>query len=169
MEGNMFFAQVNLVDIIVVLLYLFATAYLGYLGYRGTKTTTDYLVAGRKAHPFIMSLSYGATFISTSAIVGFGGVAGNFGMSLLWLTFCNIFIGIFIAFIFLGEPTRRIGHRLDAHTFPELLGRRYQSTFIQVFAGLVIALFIPLYGAAVLIGGTEFFPRRLGWITTRRC
>jgi SSS family solute:Na+ symporter len=152
----MILAQVNFFDIGIVLLYLFLTAYLGWLGYRGTKTTTDYLVAGRKAHPFVMALSYGATFISTSAIVGFGGVAAMFGMSLLWLTFCNIFVGIFIAFIFLGEPTRRIGHRLDAHTFPELLGRRYQSRFIQVFAGLVIALFMPLYGAAVLIGGTEF-------------
>jgi len=152
----MILAQISFVDISIVLLYVFATAYLGWLGYRGTKTTTDYLVAGRKVHPFVMALSYGATFISTSAIVGFGGVAAMFGMSLLWLTFCNIFVGIFIAFIFLGEPTRRIGHRLDAHTFPELLGRRYQSKFIQVFAGLVIALFMPLYGAAVLIGGTEF-------------
>jgi solute:Na+ symporter, SSS family len=149
-------AEVALVDILVVLSYLCVTAYLGWLGYRGTKSTTDYLVAGRKAHPFIMSLSYGATFISTSAIVGFGGVAGVFGMSLLWLTFCNIFIGIFIAFIFLGEPVRRLGHRLDAHTFPELLGRRFQNRAVQVFAGVVIALFMPLYGAAVLIGGTEF-------------
>lgn len=155
-------AQVSLLDVIVVLIYLFATAYLGWLGYRGTQNAADYLVAGRKAHPFIMALSYGATFISTSAIVGFGGVAGLFGMSLLWLTFCNIFIGIFIAFVFLGGPTRRIGHRLDAHTFPELLGRRYQSTFIQVFAGVVIALFMPLYGAAVLIGGTEFISTALG-------
>ncbi|HTZ20547.1 MAG TPA: sodium:solute symporter family protein [Opitutaceae bacterium] len=149
-------AEINLVDISVVLLYLFITAYLGWLGYRGTKNTTDYLLAGRKTHPFIMALSYGATFISTSAIVGFGGVAGMFGMSLLWLTFCNIFVGIFIAFIFLGEPTRRLGHGLDAHTFPELLGHRYQSKSIQVMAGALIALFMPLYGAAVLIGGTEF-------------
>lgn len=154
--------EVAVLDILVVLLYLFATAYLGWLGYRGTKSTTDYLVAGRKTHPFIMSLSYGATFISTSAIVGFGGVAGNFGMSLLWLTFCNIFIGIFIAFTVIGEPTRELGHRLDAHTFPELLGRRYQSRFIQVFAGLVIALFMPLYGSAVLIGGTEFIATAFG-------
>ncbi len=152
----MMLAQIGFADISVVLIYLFLTAYLGWLGYRGTKTTTDYLLAGRTAHPVIMALSYGATFISTSAIVGFGGVAGMFGMSLLWLTFCNIFIGIFIAFIFLGEPTRRLGHRLDAHTFPELLGHRYQSRFIQVMAGAMIALFMPLYGAAVLIGGTEF-------------
>ena len=155
-------AEVSILDIIVVLLYLSVTAYLGWLGYRGTKTTTDYLVAGRKVHPFVMALSYGATFISTSAIVGFGGVAGLFGMSLLWLTFCNIFVGIFIAFVFLGGPTRRIGHRLDAHTFPELLGRRFQSKFVHVFAGLVILFFMPLYGAAVLIGGTEFLSTAFG-------
>lgn len=143
-------------EIIVVLLYLMVVVYLGYLGYRHTKTAADFMIAGRKVHPFIMALSYGATFISTSAIVGFGGVAGLFGMSLLWLTFLNIFVGIFIAFVFLGPPTRRMGHSLDAHTFPELLGRRFQSKFIQVFSGLIIFIFIPLYASAVLIGGCEF-------------
>jgi len=107
-------------------------------------------------------MSYGATFISTSAIVGFGGVAGLFGMSLLWLTFLNIFVGIFIAFVFLGGPSRRMGHHLDAHTFPELLGRRFKSKFVQVFAGLVIFFFIPLYAAAVLIGGCEFIATKFG-------
>jgi len=146
----------DLTTIIVVVAYLMAVGYLGYRGYRQTKTAADYLVAGRSIHPVVMALSYGATFISTSAIVGFGGVAGLFGMSVLWLTFLNIFVGIFIAFVFLGGPTRRMGHHLDAHTFPELLGRRFGSKFIQVFAGLVIFFFIPLYSAAVLIGGCEF-------------
>ena len=147
---------VGFLDIALTLVYLGACAYLGWLGFRHTKSAADYLLAGRKVHPFIMSMSYGATFISTSAIVGFGGVAAMFGMSLLWLTVCNIFVGIFIAFVVLGGRTRRLGHRLDAHTFPELLGRRYNSKFIQIFAGLIIFLFMPLYAAAVLIGGTEF-------------
>ncbi|MFP4057928.1 MAG: sodium:solute symporter [Candidatus Brocadiia bacterium] len=151
----------DLLSIIVVIAYLMAVGYLGYRGYRHTKTAADYLVAGRSIHPAIMALSYGATFISTSAIVGFGGVAGLFGMSLLWLTFLNIFVGIFIAFVFLGGPARRMGHHLDAHTFPELLGRRFDSRFIQVFAGLVIFLFMPLYSAAVLIGGSEFISTQL--------
>lgn len=142
--------------IVTVLLYLLVLGYLGYRGYRNTKTAADYMVAGRDIHPFVMALSYGATFISTAAIVGFGGVAGMFGMSLLWLTVCNIFAGIFVAFVFLGGPTRRMGHHLDAHTFPELLGRRFDCGFIQVFAGLLIFVFIPLYAAAVLIGGTAF-------------
>ncbi len=147
---------VSAVDIVVIVLYLLMVGYLGYLGFSRTKSATDFMIAGRKIHPFIMAMSYGATFISTSAIVGFGGVAGLFGMSLLWLTFLNIFVGIFIAFVFLAGPTRHLGHRLDAHTFPELLGRRYNSKFIQIFGGLVIFILMPLYAAAVLIGGCEF-------------
>jgi SSS family solute:Na+ symporter len=153
---------VGLTEIFVVLAYLLVVVYLGFLGYMRTKSAADYMIAGRRTHPFVMALSYGATFISTSAIVGFGGVAGMFGMSLLWLTFCNIFVGIFVAFVFLGGPTRRMGHHLDAHTFPELLGRRYGSQFIQVFAGLIIFLFIPIYAAAVLIGGCEFIAVKFG-------
>ena len=149
-------AQVNITDTIFVLLYLLLTFYLGWLGFRRTKSSTDYMIAGRGVHPFLMAMSYGATFISTSAIVGFGGVAGMFGLSLLWLTFLTVFVGIFISFVFMGGPTRRLGHHLGAHTFPELLGRRFSSKFIQVFSGTVIFVFIPLYASAVLIGGCEF-------------
>ena len=148
--------QITLSQTIVVLLYLMALGYLGYLGYRRSKTAEEYLVAGRDVHPYIMALSYGATFISTSAIVGFGGFAGMFGLSLLWLTFLNIFVGIFIAFVFLGGPTRRMGHRLGAHTFPELLGKRFNSRFVQVFAGLIIFIMMPIYAAGVLLGGVKF-------------
>ncbi len=128
---------------IVVIVYLLAIGYLGYWGYRQTKTAADYLVAGRNANPVIMALSYGATFISTSAIVGFGGVAANFGMGLLWLTVLNISVGIFIAFVFLGNPTRRMGHHLDAHTFPELMGKRFDSRLVQIFCALIIFCFMP--------------------------
>lgn len=141
---------------LVVVVYLFVIAYLGYYGYRKTKSTLDYLLAGREVHPVVMSLSYGATFISTSAIVGFGGVAAMYGMGLLWLTALNIVVGIGVAFILFGKRTRKMGHNLDAHTFPELLGKRYQSSFIQRFSGLVIFLFMPLYASAVLIGAARF-------------
>ncbi|MCX8038652.1 MAG: sodium:solute symporter family protein, partial [Candidatus Sumerlaeia bacterium] len=147
---------------IVTLIYLFITVYLGFRGYRETQTAADYLLAGRKTHPIIMALSYGATFISTSAIVGFGGVAATFGLGLLWLTFLNIFVGIFIAFVIFGKRTRPMSHNLDAHTFPELMGKRYQSNFIQVFMGVLIFVFMPLYAAAVIIGGARFVEQTFG-------
>jgi SSS family solute:Na+ symporter len=153
---------VNLtVLVIVVLVYCAIVAFLGWLGFRHTKSAADFLVGGRQIHPMLMALAYGSTFISTSAIVGFGGVAGLYGMGLLWLTAANIFVGIFIAFVVFGRPTRRLGAALDAHTFPELLGRRFQSRFIQGFAGGTIALLMPLYAAAVLIGGARFLEVQL--------
>ena len=148
--------------IAIVVVYLALVAYLGYRGFSGTKDSLDYMVGGRNIHPYVMALSYGATFISTSAIVGFGGVAALFGMSLYWLTFCNIFIGIFVAFVFFGKRTRRMGLNLDAHTFPEFLGRRLNSRFIQRMMGLVIFIFMPLYAAAVLIGASRIMEGLLG-------
>jgi SSS family solute:Na+ symporter len=94
---------VGVTEIIVVLAYLLVVVYLGFLGWKRTKSATDYLIAGRGVHPFVMAMSYGATFISTSAIVGFGGVAGMFGMSLLWLTFLNKYLcGHLYCFCFSG-------------------------------------------------------------------
>jgi len=149
-------------SIIAFIIYLFILTYLGYLGYKHTKTSADYLIGGRQIHPLIMAISYGATFISTSAIVGFGGAAGTLGMGLLWLTFLNIFMGIFIAFVVFGKRTRKMGHNLDAHTFPELLGNRFNSRFIQGFAGIIIFLFMPIYAAAVLKGGSDFIQTHFG-------
>ncbi len=153
--------HVGLWETIVIICYLAVLGYLGWLGYHRTRGATDYLIAGRRTHPFVMAMSYGATFISTSAIVGFGGVAGRVGMSLLWLVFLNIFVGIFIAFVFLGGRTRRMSHHLDAHTFPELLGRRFQSRAVQLIGGLIIFFFVPLYAAAVLLGGVHFIAEQL--------
>ena len=146
---------------VIILIYLLATIYLGYRGWKSTKDSEGYLVAGRKTHPYIMAMSYGATFISTSAIVGFGGNAGLFGMGLLWLTFFNIFVGIFVAFIVYGKRTRKMGHNLNAMTFPELLGKRFDSRFIQYGSGLVIFLGMPLYASVVLIGAARFMETTL--------
>ncbi|MDD3154999.1 MAG: sodium:solute symporter family protein, partial [Victivallaceae bacterium] len=143
----------------VACLYLAAIGYLGYRGYRKNVNSQDYLVAGRSAHPFVMAMSYGAAFISTSAIVGFGGIAGLFGLGLLWLPFMNIVFGIFVAFVFFGRPTRRIGKALGAQTFPDFLGRRFQSDGIKVASSLIIVLFMQLYSSVVLIGGARFLEK----------
>lgn len=141
---------------LIVVTYLLAIAFLGLKGYKETKSAKDYLVGGGNIHPYVMAISYGATFISTSAIIGFGGVSAAYGMGTIWLTFLNILFGILIAFIFFGRKTREIGHQIDAHSFPEFLGKRYQSKRIHLTAGLIIFIAMPLYAAVVLIGGARF-------------
>ena len=109
-----------------------------------------------------MALSYGAAFISTSAIVGFGGMAAEIGLSLIWLAGANIFFGIFLAFAVFGKRTRAIGLTLDAHTFPEFLSKRFASPFIRYFTAAVMIVSMPLYAAAVLIGAARILESLLG-------
>lgn len=147
---------------LIIFIYLSIMAGLTYLAYKNTHTENDYLIAGGNNNPFIMAMGYGSSFISTSAIIGFGGAAALFGMGILWLTVLTIFIGIFIAFVVYGKPTLKLSRELNARTFPELLGKRYDSTFIRRFAAIVIACTMPLYAAAVMIGAVWFLQLTLG-------
>ncbi|HIH76544.1 MAG TPA: sodium:solute symporter family protein [Methanomassiliicoccales archaeon] len=141
--------------------YAVVICYLAWLGYKKTKCNDDYMLAGRNIHPVILGLSYGATFISTSAIVGFGGYAAKLGMGIIWLVMLNISVGVLIAFMVFGKPTRRIGKKLGAMTFPDLLGKVYKSNFVQYVTGLIIMVGMPLYSSAVLIGGGRFIEQVL--------
>ncbi|MDD4180869.1 MAG: sodium:solute symporter family protein [Victivallaceae bacterium] len=141
--------------------YLITVTWLTLRGRSKTHTQEDFLVAGRKTHPFIMAMSYGAAFISTSAIVGFGGMSGCFGLGLLWLPFMNVMVGIIIAFIYFGKRTRKIGKNLEARTFPEFIGRRYDSKWLKIAVSSIIFFFMPLYCAVVLIGGARFLEQLL--------
>ncbi|MFC0187764.1 sodium:solute symporter family protein [Fictibacillus aquaticus] len=145
----------------VCLVYMGIMSWLAYYGFKKTTTESDYLVGGRNIHPAVMALSYGATFISTSAIVGFGGVAATFGMGLLWLSFLNIVLGIFVAFAVFGTRIRKLSVKLNATTFPTLLGERYNSKMITVLSGAMIFLLMPAYTSIVLIGGGRFLQESL--------
>ena len=152
----------TLVLTIATIIYIIITIALGYAGYKRTKGAEDYLVAGRCSHPVVIALSYGATFISTSAIVGFGGAAASLGMGLIWLTVFNIGVGILIAFVVFGRKTREIGLKLKAITFPDLMCKIYQSPLLQYISGFIILIGMPLYTAAILIGGARFLEPTLG-------
>ena len=160
-----YYIEVYIMDVmilaIVFVIYIFALVFVSYYAYRKTNSSEDFMIAGKDTHPFIMAMSYGATFVSTAAIVGFGGVAGEYGMSVLWLAFLNIIIGVFIAFVFLGKRTRRMGHALGSLTFPEFLGKRFDSRFIHYVSGLIIFCAMPLYAAVVLIGAARFLESSL--------
>ena len=147
---------------LIVMVYFLAIAFLGYLGYKKTKSSKDFLIGGGDMNPIVMSLSYGATFISASAIVGFGGVAAAFGMGIQWLMFLNMFMGVVIAFIVFGRPTRRIGAKLHAASFAQFLGSYYGSSKIRVFVAAIIFICMPLYAAAVLRGGVFCMQQVLG-------
>ncbi|AGI47885.1 Na+/proline symporter [Thermoplasmatales archaeon BRNA1] len=145
------------VPIFAVMLVIFAaiTIMLGVWGYRNTKNNSEYLLGRSKTNPVIIGLSYGATFLSASAVIGFGGQAATHGLSLMWLCFMNLFIGLLVAFIFFAPRTRRMGRKLNAATFSDLLGKMFDSKSIRAFVAILIIVMMPIYCAAVLKGGVN--------------
>lgn len=141
---------------IMALVFIALTLFLGWYGYKQTKGSDEFLLGTRKTNSTILALSYGATFISASAIVGFGGQAAKYGLSMVWLVFLNLFVGIVVAFLIFGKPTRRLGRKLKAFTFSDLLGKRFNSRFIRLFSAIVILVGMPVYCAAVMLGGVNF-------------
>ena len=91
-----------------------------------------------------------------------GGTSASYGMSLMWLTVLCIVVGVIIAFIFMGKRIRRIGKDLGALTYPELLGKMDGSKKIIYATGTIFVAAMPLYTAAVLIGGARFIETTLG-------
>jgi len=145
------------IPIFVVMLVIFAalTILLGLYGYRNTKNNKEFLLGRSKTNPMIIGLSYGATFLSASAVIGFGGQAATHGLTLMWLCFLNLFIGLLIAFVFFGGKTRRAGVKLGALTFSDLLGKMFHSRGIRAFTAVLILAMMPIYCAAVLKGGVN--------------
>ena len=135
--------------------FIGVTLLFGWYGYKNTKNNDEFLLGRNKASPLILALSYGATFLSASAVIGFGGQSAVHGMSLMWLCFLNIFAGLLVAFIIFGKRTRRIGKRLGARTFADFLGKVYGSKGIRVFTAVLILVMMPIYAAAVLKGGVN--------------
>ncbi|MBR2254653.1 MAG: sodium:solute symporter family protein [Candidatus Methanomethylophilaceae archaeon] len=140
---------------VMVVVFVVLTICIGLYGYKHTRDNQDYLLGRNKSNPVIIALSYGATFLSASAVIGFGGQAAVHGMSMMWLCFLNLFIGMLVAFIIFGKRTRRIGKKLGASTFADLLGKIYKSKGIRAFTAILILVMMPIYCAAVLKGGVN--------------
>ncbi len=140
---------------VMTVAFIIITLVLGWYGYRNTRSNEEFLLGRNKTSPVIIALSYGATFLSASAVIGFGGQAAVHGMSLMWLCFLNLFVGIIVAFLIFGKRTRRVGRRLGASTFADLLGKVYDSRGIRVFTAILIIVMMPIYAAAVLKGGVN--------------
>jgi SSS family solute:Na+ symporter len=148
--------------IVMTAIFVLVTLGLGWYGYKHTSDSDEFLLGNRKMSPVVLALSYGATFLSASAIVGFGGQAAKYGLSMIWLVFLNLFVGLVVAFIVFGKPMRRLGKKLGAFTFSDFLGKRFNSPAIRMFSALIILVGMPVYCAAVMLGGVNFIQTALG-------
>lgn len=138
---------------LVMVLYLAMLMIFGYVSRKKTKTITDWMVASRGIGPVLLALSYGATYFSAVLIIGSPGNTWNLGEQWLYITFTNLIFGTFVAFLMLGNRSRRMSQKLGAITLPELIAERYQDkSYIRQTSGLILGVFLTIYLVSVYIG-----------------
>ena len=136
-----------------IFLMLLFVAVVGYVAYKSKGG--NYFLPTSDSN-MNLGLSYGATLISTSAIIGFGGLAGWIGMSVL-LTFVIPFIGlIYIATVYIGPKVYKANKKHKAKTYIELIGKYYNSKMLSKLLAIITVGLIPFYCVAVLVGVGKF-------------
>ncbi len=137
-------------NIILMLLFIVAV---GYVAYRSKGD--NYFLTTSDSN-MNLGLSYGATLISTSAIIGFGGLAGWIGFSIP-LTMIIPFVGlIYLATVYIGPKVYKANKKIKAKTYIEMIGKHYNTPMISKLLALITVGLIPFYCVAVLIGVGKF-------------
>lgn len=105
------------------------------------------------AVPFwVQAFAYVATYISTVALVGFGGLAHAYGLQMLLVAAGNVLLGTWAVYRYLAWPTREWQIKLEARSPAQLLGRGHFSPLFGRALALLFAVFLSVYASAVVKG-----------------
>jgi len=136
----------------VLAAYLILLVAMGIWMGRRTRSAEDFYIGGRQVGPWVTAFSFVAAYFSSVVIVGGGAFGYRFGMSSLWVGASNVLIGCTLAWIVLGRRLWQFTKRLDSMTIPGFIGKRYGARDAEVFAAVIIFVFMIVYNVSVLVG-----------------
>jgi SSS family solute:Na+ symporter len=127
-------------------------------GLRRTSDVHDFFLGGQTLGPWLLAFSYGTAYFSAVIFVGFAGKFGwQFGLNALWVGIGNAIIGSGLAWLVLGQRTRRMTHNLNVQTMPEFFAARYETNGMKIITALIIFIFLAPYSASVFTGLSYLF------------
>ncbi len=149
--------SVHAVDITIIVAYLFLMLYLGYRGWKLAKTSTDYLVAGRR-------LGYGM-YIGCLSAVALGGASTiggtklgyEYGISGMWMV-TMIGLGIVALGVFL---TTKLAN-LRIISISEMLELRYNQ-YARLLSAIITAVYAAMITVIQVIAVGTILSAMLGW------
>lgn len=152
--------------LILFVIYLIA---MGILGLKGLKKTTDmksFAVSSGDVNPYIVAITWAATFMSAGTFLGLPGLAYKNGVSLLWYHMGHWFPAILMLAIVAGSY-RKLADKTNALTMPDWLADVYQSKGLRLLIGIVcLCNIVPLaaqfVGVGTLMNATLGIPYETG-------
>ena len=141
-------------------IYFAAMIYIGFFYFKKTKTTSDYVLGGRKLHPFVAAMSAEASDMSGWLLLGLPGLAYATGMSAAGWTAIGLAIGTYLNWKFIAKRLRIYTHKAkDSLTIPEFITNRFHEKrgFITAIASVFILIFFIVYTSAQFKAGGVLF------------
>lgn len=130
-----------------LLLYIVVILWIGKLGAKHSKNMRGYSLARGQVSPWVIGVSFGATFASANLFLGVPGWAYTYGAPTLWWTF-GCFALTWGGLVLFARKFWHDGQRNGgALTLPHWLKIRYNSTAIQVIVG-----FLTLFNIYYIVG-----------------
>lgn len=159
--GGIFVLDWNLIGIgAAFIIYFAAMIYIGFFYFKKTKTTSDYVLGGRKLHPFVAAMSAEASDMSGWLLLGLPGLAYATGMSAAGWTAIGLAIGTYLNWKFIAKRLRIYTHKAkDSLTLPEFITNRFQEKkgFITAIASIFILIFFIVYTSSQFKAGGVLF------------
>ncbi len=159
----------QLYTIIALCLYAAAMALIGCISFGKSKTLDGFLIGGRNIGAWASAFAYGTAYFSAVVFVGYAGQHGwNIGIGSIWIGIGNAVLGCLLSWLLFANRTRKMTKKLEAKTMPEYFCKRYNSRSMEIFAAIIIFVFLVPYSAAVYKGlGSLFgaiFPGVEAWV-----
>ena len=147
-----------MIKYIILALYALMIIVIGIIGLKKTKSFNDFFLGGGNIGPWMTAFSYGTAYFSAVVFIGFAGKVGwGFGYSGIWIGILNALVGVLGVWALMGWKIKKMSTEYGVSTMSEFLEKRYNSSFIKLFASIAIFIFMIPYSAAVFIGLSYLF------------
>jgi SSS family solute:Na+ symporter len=145
-------------NIIVLVLYILVIAAIAYYSRNKSKTTDQFILAGRGMGGWMSAFAYGTTYFSAVVFVGYAGKFGSsWGLAAVWVGIGNALIGSYLAWKLFAKRTRNITNYLNVNTMPGYFEKRYDNKYLKLISAIIIFVFLLPYSASVYQGIGEIF------------
>ncbi|SLM90597.1 Unchracterized transporter YcgO [Brachybacterium nesterenkovii] len=150
--------------LIALAIYFLAMLAIGLHAYKKTDDGDDYMLGGRRLHPFTAALSAGAADMSGWLLMGLPGALYMGGLVEAWIA-VGLTVGAALNWYFVAPRLRQYTQiARNSLTVPSFFGNRlYDRTrLLRIAAGLVILVFFTFYVSSGMAAGGKFFESMFG-------
>lgn len=146
----------NLIDYIVIILFLAVLIGLGVFAKKKISNSSDYFVGGRKLGTFAIAALWCTSWIGGSSIIGTGSRSYEFGISGSWYVLA-IAIGLIIFGLTFPILITRLGNKFNSYTYPDLMEVRYGPAARVISTVTTILAYIGQTAGQVVAAGTLLY------------